>query len=715
MFSLILAFNTQFIQIQKASASEFEILTYGLLQLGHDDNRCSIAKIHSLTKDEDGEYYYQHGMGWFILTKNGVGIITPYHVITNSSVVFAECFGNLFELSVHKIDAEKDLAFLTTKSNDRTKLSELIFPVLMEITPGQLKYRERLNEKARWSFSVVSPEIPITEYKNNMRALALSMSSFGVVSAPDLFDRASSLILSPDFDFSVEPIVDDKDPFVKNLIRLDGLGIKPGLSGSALFGVIADQRLIHTDYKNDKLSKHYSLSVQYMPKILLGMVTKTRLNGSETVAVSIADVLDFMQEYDDNKNRNLELNVSYHAYKTKSGLELIPSLSIDRVPFIEYCADTYKNSGSLTKFSVKPAISTGQKQQTDVGVSSGTILQQPILHNSVHHFFQEYIRKNEKILPTSRRNEEIRINEHINMKKIGGGGDYGEGGNGFASQSAQFFLSSFPAFKLKGIDGFENIKQYQTQGIYKTNRKCEQEGLLFENKLITHVSLPNNDPQRLMTFEDLKTFYQSYGHQSLELIRKYSSSEYTWIYAKHKDLKDKSLEIPLLSASIDIRHSSKSISTSRFYQEKFLPASQKSTSVSSFLAINNLGFSVFLKNENMNFSLNLSNKNWSGNLEFSPACSIKLNSNNFKVINSWKAVYTDTNIDFNISLGGMKEFARININRIEGCHDSENLILGQFIIYGYAATAPVIGSTRTAIIPLQMDIEKLKTKFELGR
>lgn len=696
---------------QVAMAARFEVLTYGLLQLQSDDDRCSIAKIHSLVEDNRGQIYHQSGMGWFILTSSGVGILTPFHVIAEGSAVYAECKGEIFELKLQKTDPEKDLAFLTTESKDRSKLGGLVFPVMMPLNPGEKSYRESLDEKARTVFSIVSPEVPDSEYKSNMRGLALSMTSFGVASAPNFNDRTSSLILSPDFENSVEPIIEDKDPLSKIIVRLDGLGIRPGLSGSALFGVMGASKLTHYNFEQNVPRKKYSLSVQWMPKILLGMVNKTRLNGAETVAISMVDIFEFLERLPLKDNSRSGLTVSFHRMKSKNGLELMPALNINNVTFVEYCGDGYKNSGSLSPLRLEDSGRVDSNWHSNKNYQFNDSTSISPVENQLLNRFRE---RDYKIPSTS---DELKLPHFEDfIDRSAGGGDYGEGGDGFAPKTANFYLSSFPAFKLQGLrDDFKEITKFQTQGVYRTSQVCKFEGLVFQNKLVSEVNLPGKVAQRLATFEDLRRFYKDNGERSLGLIQEFGSNKLVWPYENRSELQRKPIQIPLISVSKSVRNqTSLSPALSPFFQEKFIPGTGLIQSGMPFLSIDNSGFSTLVENGDLRLLLSTKNGSWTGRVELSQTCKIPLRSEKFRQINAWKSVYRDSNIDLVVSIGAMNEFVRINITRASACKDLNDIKLGQIVIYGMAKVTPVIGTTRTAILPLPIDIDEMQRLYQSG-
>jgi hypothetical protein len=685
-----------------AQATQFEALTWGILQLRPDDNQCAIVKIHSLVKNSQDKLFHQEGMGWITFTHSRIGVLTPYHVVAEGAQVFAECNGEFYSLSPLKVNPELDLAYFEIASSQKpSQLLKQLFPVIVELGADGKSIRESYSPELQMLFSLVSPPVPPDDYQKNMTALSLSVSSYGIASAPEIKDRSSSLIVSPDFDSSAEAAVNTTDPLARFLVRVDGLGVRPGLSGSALFGVISNWRLTALDKTSDQnqWQKRYGVGIQIMPKVLLGMVSKTRLNGAEAVAISMADIFDFLQDLNQSAP-NQGLFVRFQKHESDSGLTLIPSMVLESTSIFEHCGDSYKNTGNLSlleDWTPSTKKIPFEKQKVD------KILFEKFYERPRDPRFEKLKNSKPQALPTI----------------LNKGGDYGEGGDGFAPQDAQFIISKFNVFRAPDVkDGFEAIKRYQSRGLYKLRRECKYEGLALDDKVISEATPPGEVTQRLVTFEDLRVFYKAHGANSLELIKKYASYSSAWPYEKVPQFEN-SVLIPLLS--VGKLYSSRPPlvidQKTEFFNNKFVPASKRGDSP-SWLQVSAKGFELQLyeTESQLRFGRTSSGGSsdaglWHGSLALSPSCNIELKPENFEVINSWKTSYKDENADLTLTFGAMNEFLRITINHVQKCSDLKALKLAQVIVYANAKMAAIIGTTRTAVLPQPMDFDFLKKNY----
>ncbi|RYZ89736.1 MAG: hypothetical protein EOP06_08910, partial [Proteobacteria bacterium] len=311
---------------------------------------CSVVTIHSLATKEDGTVVHQQGVGSVVLVEHQAGIITPNHVIVNSQLVVGECRGKYFSLSSPVVDAERDIAFLEIDDLSLMK-SSILTPLIVGVANEESAALQKIldpdvaDEKSK----LANPNLT-WEMMNDMGSVMLSMSNFGVALPYEKNGRAR-FQSSPVLANIVQGYVETTQAFTHQLLRIDGLGIRPGISGAPLFGV-PDTVLTRGIFfsGSDTARAKYNVPMELMPKFLLGMVVKTRLNGAETVALSLPDIYTFLLEkrFPKTLQQKRGIRVNYQTTEEAKSNRLQSYLTISgpdsELSVLEVCSDEYKNS-----------------------------------------------------------------------------------------------------------------------------------------------------------------------------------------------------------------------------------------------------------------------------------------------------------------------------------------------------------------------------------
>ena len=351
-------------------------------------------------------------------------------------------------------------------------------------------------------------------YDNELFDLMLGMSSFGIASMPDAKNPGNAVMLSQSNDSFVQGFVDRDQIYINNLVRINNLGIRPGLSGSVLFGVPFSKGFLDRYYFEEQ-RVGFSLPVELLPKIVLGMIVKTRLNGAETVALSLGDIYDFLEKQvlADNLPPMNELNVVYKLFGSEEKPHLKSSILLrgPNRPFMveEYCSEEYKNSADFLTLDNKNLKKIFEEKKSE-GFSKSLL--------SAY----DDVKAKKEARELLKKIDPNYTPPKGSINKIGGGGEYGEGSDGFGADNARFLTSTslVGKFKEEGLN-FKALDFVSSFGLYLTDRSCKARGLKIGNKLIHAVKLPGSETVRMISFEDLRRFAKIYGNKTGALLDQY--------------------------------------------------------------------------------------------------------------------------------------------------------------------------------------------------
>ncbi|HWU43986.1 MAG TPA: hypothetical protein VN132_11130, partial [Bdellovibrio sp.] len=521
--------------------------------------------------------------------------------------------------------------------------------------------------------------------------------------------------------------------YINNLIYIESLGVRPGLSGSVLFGTPYIDLLRTYDFSSN--SSASALPVEILPKMILGMIVKTRLNGAETVALSLGDIFDFLEEKVANASgsgpaspRTLAVNYRMLGENDHRHLQSYYTLSGSSGPVNvqEYCADEYKNSADfnalkdprLSKFLEQNKFQFNiPKEQNKADTDSG---KKPT--------FDKFRKPAVPAQPDSQslppKNDSIKQNRS-------GGGEYGEGGDGFTLENTTFLTSETHIGNFKGLDlSFKGLGNSSSMGLYLQEKNCAARGLWVKDHLVHTVQVPGAEPQRMTNFEDLRRFHKTYGWRAADLLLQYGFASQTPFF--EKDLKDnESLQIPLVTGEyISSQNKSWSPAGKKYFKQKIaaLPATsaQKTSDVLSLRKNSfrlDTGLTLFAPIVDMfsanapsvgHLQLDYQNHQWHGVFSYGDSCRVELTPDKFKQTNPYRVDYQDGKNEMSLDMFSEKQLLKISFQKLN-CADLADLALGEIEIYGDAQLRPVIKTTRTAFVANPLNWSKLKQGYSTSK
>jgi hypothetical protein len=227
------------------------------------DEKCSITSINSV-KQIGIHKFKQQGVGWIYNHKNDylpvLKIVTPAHVVTESTLVFAECNGKSYELITSGVSPSLDLAILDFKNpKDASNTFNPLFQIKnnTEITDLNLSIFEN-------NFSA----FPAAAHFNNSKIV------FTHIGATSSANEAKEQF---NYEFP---------QYAKSIILFYG-GIRPGMSGSPIF-----------------------LSNNSLP---IGMGLKTKINDHATLILPINELVKQLPKLEKGQDPWLTTHPQYQV------------------------------------------------------------------------------------------------------------------------------------------------------------------------------------------------------------------------------------------------------------------------------------------------------------------------------------------------------------------------------------------------------------------
>lgn len=682
-----------------AHAEELGVVAHYLIPTQKTDP-CSIVNIHSLNTKADGTTLYQKGQGWITkLRKQGsehqLGVVLPYHVVVNASEVYGECRGVYFSLSEPVIDAEADLVHLVI-SDGKLLANGTLSPLLVELATQKLRDVIYSTDSVKGIFSQpLSPQ----EMRKQLPEVLNSAISFGVAMAPAGSSELAFLMSPNGYDIVSGAVDASQDP-LDRYIRIENFGIRPGVSGAALFGIPANPLFRSYDLSKNKVV--YQAPIEMIPKTVLGMVTKTKLNGAETVAISLPDITRFLEFHVIQGLPLLEKRYEVHyreSQGTDQSVELQSYLSLltadASVPVQETCSAEFKQSADFSPLMDPKLknISEDFKKKPDFKIKNLQHQLNDLTHRS---------KANENFLKD--------LENLQKLQKKSGGGEYGEGGGGFASRQAQFLTSrSYVGSFSRSDVGFNAQSEVASFGLYLKNQSCPEQSLLLGDRRVNTLALKGKPLQRLVTYEDLRRAAK-YGTKSAEILLAHARYE-TRPFFTFEEAWGEPLTIPLLSVqAVSSTDPNWKPGGKDYFKEK-LTAAQKS---SSFVTVSNQSLELNTQLTGISDSqkmgwLQLTYKegSWQGRFALNSHCEVRLKSENFKAIHPWLVQYKDEGNDIKIEMGVQNRLLSITFQKV-ACENIKNLALGEIEIIPNGASQVITGSTRRNFLALPINLETLR-------
>ncbi|MBS1972542.1 MAG: hypothetical protein JSU04_19705 [Bdellovibrionales bacterium] len=635
---MLLLFHTSF-----AMAFDFYIHPTNLVSRKSSDP-CSVVKVHSAFKAKDGSLQHQEGLGWMVAGPQGLGVVTPFHVVVNADAVVGECRGQFFDLAPKAVDGEKDIAYLQLVHTGLIHAKVLSPLVFIEDAKNPSAYGRLFTspdiQRNRWLMNL--PHFALT---TGLQGILQKMSGYGVAVSAEK-DSEMPVLMSALSKDLVHAVIDKDQAFAKQMIRVENFGVRPGLSGAPLFGV----------------PEEYITPLEVLPKAVLGMVVKTKNNGAETVALSLGDIYDFLEERVLAKPANIVrgLEVHYQAIAEGERTRLQSYLTLKNantaMSFVETCSEEYRNSAEF-KITIDPKL---QKQLEDR--QKMRIFLDP----------KENLLKEKKSVP---------MPKDPPGKSLYGGGEYGEGGDGFAMMGSEFLtsLTSIGSFNNLNLD-YRALERVPSMGLYLQKGLCRQQGLWSGQKLLNTVQIPGEKAIRLSTNEDLRQFYLRYQGRALDLIQHYGRYETTPAFSLNmtegtSENRDLSVNHKISSQQAEWRPAGhdyfKNVLAKGSPSVGRLLVTKQSLSLETRL-------NTFSKEASM-LQLQYQNQQWQGLVSLGSQCLIRLAPERFIGVTPWLVEYSDGGNRLSIELNTKNRVMSVQIKKL-ACSAAAKMALGEIEI-----------------------------------
>jgi hypothetical protein len=683
--------------LSSAAKAEMGVIAHYLTPTKSSDP-CSVINIHSLISKADGSTLYQQGQGWVTKlikdkSEHQLGVVLPYHVVVGASKVYGECRGVYFPLGDAVVDAEADLAHLVIYDDELLK-KNVLMPLVVQITTQSVRDAIYNPDPVKRIFNQSLTPI---EIENKLPEVLNSMATFGVTTSPQ--KGKDSLLMSP-AGYSLVRGVVDPGQLLNRYIRVENFGIRPGLSGGVLFGTPDAQWIRAFDASAGKMS--FQVPLEFIPKLVLGMVVKTKLNGAETIAISLPDIVRFLEFHVISGVALVErpLEVHYHEVAgSTGGTELQSYLSLitseSAVPVQEICSAEFKQSADVT-----PLLNPQLKKLVDESKlkADPRTINLPMQLNDL----------------TQRKKPDVKLQIDLknlnNLQKKSGGGEYGEGGDGFGGSKAEFLTSQSYIGSFDEADiGFKASAEASSFGLYLKNQSCQQQGLRIGDRTVNTLALPRESLQRLVTYEDLRKAAK-YGQKSADLLMKYARYETKPFFTFEEKWGDP-LTIPLISIeSVSSADENWRPGTRAYFKEKLTAAikSDSYVTVSRDHLLLNTQIHGASSSEKMGWiQLAYKENQWQGRFALNAKCQVNLKSEGFKAIHPWLVEYKDGDNDLKIEMGLRNRLLTVIFQKV-GCEGMTNLALGEVEVVPNGAYEYVIGSRRRNFLAMPIDLEALR-------
>jgi hypothetical protein len=701
-----LAFAMCLIMGFAAEAKTYEFATHaGALFQTSKKDQCSIVTIHSLYRGKDGKVLHQQGVGWVLYFEHYYSVLTPFHVVVNAESVFAECKGEFYSLEEPITDAEKDIASLTFTAENSERLKENITPMIYALAPGDENLKKLIlgtGTNQNPILQAFAIQFPRLQLKEDMFGIMLGMSNFAVIGPVESETGKQSVLMSPVESAIVQGLVDKKMSYTNNLLRIENMGIRPGQSGSVLVGMPVMPMMTSYDM-SDGGKNVMTIPLEIASKVVLGMIVKTRLNGAETVALSIGDIYDFIEGrvarfINFPTTRNLLVNYEQVPEGNRERLQSYMTLdNTSRVAKVyEYCSEEYKNSAESIATENKNLKKLFEQKKLKSKDSSDL---KGIQYNQFY--------KSKK-------------SDAFKDQKSSGGGEYGEGGDGFTARPTQFLTSMSKVGDFKDAElAFRAADNADSFGLYLSQSTCRARGLMVDGKLIHFVKVPGEKPERMTNFEDLRHFHSVHGTSTLDMLEKYGEVSALPFFALEMNDKEV-LQVPLATVqTLSSDETDWNPGNKLYLKQKLLVFNDKSNDAiqiskdSLKLAMNLQSFQKLArKGFQDRLQLQYGNKQWKASIAFGLSCRMELEPKYFKQTNPYRVDYDDGKNKLAIDLASQDRFMAISLLK-SACPEFKDLALMEMEIYLVRGLHPVIGTRRTALIPEKIDLESLKKEFLL--
>lgn len=411
--------------------------------------RCKIVTIHSLTEAK-GQVYSQSGVGWFVSGEEGYRLLTPAHVVSGADALLAECLGQFFPVQLQSRSETLDLALLKPLSDVSSFAYPLIYLKTREQALALMSPADRIGLKSFHPDHFTKPLESLVK---------LQMTNSYQLPGPDS-QTPMIKIRSSDGDITKMGIAHYENGI--NSLIVETLGIQPGYSGAPLFAHINKPDFSDTDFLVNTLSG----DGDYTTLFLMGMLTRTEVNGSRALGISLPMILKALPYLMSSQNPHtdayaqalgLRVRLQYtNAIKNKvleRSQQLIDDTSGARKVYSEICEDETLESSEWSANSAASSQSLNKLVQQYKTLASDS-QKRPQLEKIADQY-------------------KVQSRDLRSFQQKSGGGDYGEGGGSSASlKNGQLMIPDRNVYYHGG---------YYTLTAYKLNKPCQKVSLQDES------------------------------------------------------------------------------------------------------------------------------------------------------------------------------------------------------------------------------------------
>lgn len=601
--------------------------------------RCKIVTIHSLTEVQ-GQVYSQSGVGWFISGDEGYRLLTPAHVVSGADALLGECLGQFFPVQLQSRSETLDLALLKPLSDISTFAYPLIYLKTREQALAQMNQGDQNGLKSFHPDHFAKPlETLVQQQITNSYQLPGTDSQNPMIK-----------VKSSDLDIVKMGIAHYENSI--NSLIVETLGIQPGYSGAPLFAHIQKPDFNDTDFFINTVSGDGDYSTLF----LMGMLTRTEVNGSRALGVSLPMILKALPYLMNSQNPQadayaqvlgLRVRLQYtNSIKNKvmeRSQQLIDDSNGVRKVYSEICEDETLESSEWSASSAASSQSLNKLVQQYKSMASDS-QKRPQLEKIA----QQYKAPSRDL-------------KSIQQKS--GGGDYGEGGGSGASLKNG---------QLMTPDRHRAYRGGYSLTAYKLNKPCQKvslkdnEGKIFDALLVQG---------RLKKATSLA---EAFNALSKGAVLTTSSSAPLCtdlnLYGSQLTSAETRYEVPNRKSLIHAR--------SEGYVQEGTPKNERQGRLRCSLENSPGGviskIELQLQQENMNMQVTLGDvKNPRGFIQLeNPACAVQLSSKNYTLANRWKHQIRSEMMDVDVNLNTEGRVLSIKVLRASpACASKENTLL----------------------------------------
>ncbi len=265
--------------------------------LGNSDY-CPLLSIEA-KKSIATKTYSQTGIGWIIANESRdnaqpkVAVLVPAHVVWGADTITGRCNDKITEFKITALSQTYDLALLDFSRKNFEELGNTSIPLLWRgrapLNLGDIDAATTVRQKQ------IFQELVIDHAPISLDEELAHQQDIGIHYVLPGQEKNSKTIFTPtDWRSFLEPsrvLSQNQNVFLglKKTILLNQFAVRPGFSGSPLFVLPAPGR--YNSLLFDETRSRVAL-----PRILIGMVVKTEVNGSRAIAISLEDILRVLPE-----------------------------------------------------------------------------------------------------------------------------------------------------------------------------------------------------------------------------------------------------------------------------------------------------------------------------------------------------------------------------------------------------------------------------------